>query len=452
MESPQEKLRSWKVEATNRMGIAHLSFAHQSIDVPGVLIFGSPWERFGRYNHYLVIRDDLKTKIIPAHAGELVPGSTEDLVHVLKHFQPKLQRPNAPMTLELDPTNLCFSKDCGGHCFSASYRSLAPKAHIPTETMVDLIQVFSRNGGRILRFDGGGDPLSHPDVRNGFLPELAHQLGLKTTILTAGDAIQTTNLERIGAANCYLRVSLNAAKDETRQLFHGNKSRVSTLFQQIESFAGWLRQNNPSLPIGSTFLISHLNFKEVLDCAIRARDSGINHFSVRRVLGPATLRPFFTNIQLIELEELLQRVRELDTDQFRVFAPWRTIPEEDLNPSKKDFSASTCWQSSFKTIIEPTPENGYKTQLCGRYRGNGIGQKMQMEPLSESHDGKRWVKDWQDSFSTYPISRPQLPQTCLSCIDRGFIRLMDQIIDFINPPEHDFVILHLNRNTKYTEE
>lgn len=382
---------------------------------------------------------------MPAHAGELVPGSTEDLVAALREFDRNGGRPMAPLTLELDPTYRCASRDCGGHCFSAAYRSAAPSATIPTELAEDIIRTFAVENGRIVRFDGGGDPLMHPDVRSGRLVELAGRLGLKTTILTSGDLLDKADLRRIAASGCFVRVSLNAATDTTRMRFHGNRIPLGRILTAVEGLVGHIAALGSDTPVGATFLLAATNYQEVLKCALAAKEAGIGHFSVRRILGPPGLRPGFTKAQQEHVSELLKEVAALHTDQFRVAVPWRAPDEPDLNPAAGDFAATQCWQSTFKTVVEPDPEvGGARAQLCGRYRGSGIGQRLTLPALFSMSDARDWVERWQRSFSEYPLSRSDLPRTCVSCIDRGFIRMVEQLLGFIQDPRSDFSVLHLD--------
>lgn len=425
---------------------AILKMRSDTYSIKGKWIFGTPWERFGLYNSYVILRKDGKILNIPAHSGELVPGSTEDLIEYIIRNKNDIEKPISPMTLELDPTYICTSLGCGGRCFSAEYRSHSPKSTISFNLLKEIIDDFSLNGGRILRFDGGGDPLSHSDVRNGKLLNIAQKLGLKTTILTSGDLLHITELEKIGESGCYLRVSLNAATNKTRQLFHGNSVEIDKIFQKIRDFANWLLLNNSSLPIGGTYLLDELNYHELFLCAKKAKDNGFSHFSVRRVLGPNHLRPKFSEFILANIKEQFYKVNELSCPQFKVFLPWRSLNEEDLNPSRGDFDTKRCWQSTFKTVIEPSVNetNGFRAQLCGRYRGEGIGQLMQLPSLLSSNTGSGWTNIWQNSFSFYPYSRQSLPKICASCIDRGFILMVDQIIDFVKNSIDSFQIYHLD--------
>lgn len=420
---------------------AILETGSQKLSYKGQWINEDYWGRFGKYNSYVVVKSDGTFTRIDAHAGEIVPGSTEDLKEYVQNFLNK--EPQVPFTLELDPTYVCSSKDCGGHCFSAAYRQLAPKAEINSSTLEDILKCFALGGGKVVRFDGGGDPLAHKSVRNGVLPYLAHKLGLKSTILTSGDILDRSNIEKIANSKCYVRISLNAGSDKVRHQFHGNKISIDKIFSSIKKLASYIDKNRINIPIGSTYLLSKENYSELLLCAKKAIDSGISHYSVRRVLGPKKIRNNFTESELKEIDDILHELRLLNSDSFRVFVPWRKLNEPDLDPSKGAFSVKKCWQSVFKTIIEPgVSDEEFKIQLCGRYRGNGIGQSMQLPPLYEGKDGLNWDKKWQLSFFDYLYSRNELPNKCISCIDRGFISMMDNLLGFLKD-DQDFEILHL---------
>jgi MoaA/NifB/PqqE/SkfB family radical SAM enzyme len=426
--------------------IAEFRAGGRSILLPGEWVGGGPWERFGLYDSYVVVRPDGAVMKMPAHAGELVPGSTEDLSQFLRQYDPTATSPLAPMTMELDPTYACASKDCGGRCFSFAYRRLAPAAQIETGTLRAIISAFADAGGRVVRFDGGGDPLSHPAVRTGDLVEFAHRLRLKTTILTSGDLLPLANHCRLARAECYLRVSLNAASDETRRRFHGSRFTLSDVLAAVRQFVRAQANSDVNVPVGATFLLDSINYREVAECARLSRESGVSHFSVRRVLGPSTLRPTFSARQLEEIDEMLGRIREMNSYDFRTFVPWRRVDEPDLSPAADGFGCSRCWQSTVKTVIEPSPNGGeFRAQLCGRYRGGGIGQQMQMAPLiaADGRTATSWVEMWRRSFVDYAVDRKDLPRTCVSCIDRGFILMFDRLVSFLTRPSDGFEIFHL---------
>lgn len=410
----------------------------------GQWIKGSPWERFGRYNSYIILRSDGAVARIQAHAGELVPGSTEDLVTFIKSNRHRMQTPASPLTLELDPTYACASTDCGGRCFSAPYRIKAPTACIPPSVCSDIVRAFAYAGGRIVRFDGGGDPLCYSEVCNGRLPLLARELGLKSTILTSGDLLPQTNLQAIVDARCYVRVSLNAATQAARESFHGNKVQLCDVCRSLEELASKISREQVELPIACSFLLDTSNLDQLVPSAVLAKSLGIAHFSVRRVLGPPSLRPDFSSSHLSCLPEIFSAVEEIASDNFQVFLPWREPNEPDLNPSRDEFLAVRCWQSTLKTVIEPDPDTGgIQGQLCGRYRGRGTGQEMQRPPLFQCTNGHDWVKHWRNTFKEDGVDRRVLLRQCVSCIDRGFIKILEDMMNFLDDKSLDFDIFHL---------
>ena len=429
-----------------------MDIAFQSADIepalPGRYVYGTPWQRFGLYNSYVVVGSDGRILKMPAHAGELVPGSTEDLVAALDECHGD-GFPAVPMTVELDPTYQCTSHDCGGYCFSAGYRSMSPSASIPYLQLERFIREFRAAGGRILRFDGGGDPLAHKGIRSGALVELAASQGLKTTILTSGDLLDRSDLARIAESGCYVRVSLNASTNRTREAFHGNEIPLTRILNGIEELSRLLTNLRSDVPVGATFLLAPINFLEVAEAARMARSVGIRHFSVRRILGPEWLRPTFGKKQSDLLNDLLSEVRQMHSDDFRVAVPYRPVAQPDLNPANGEFCATQCWQSTLKTVVEPNPGGGIQLQLCGRYRGGGVGQRLAMPALVSLPQPMGWVERWQESFTDFPVSRKDLLKTCVSCIDRGFILMVDRLVNFLRHTSGPITILHLDSPTPH---
>jgi hypothetical protein len=243
---------------------------------------------------------------------------------------------------------------------------------------------------------------------------------------------------------CYVRVSLNAATENTRARFHGSRVPLARIVANVERLVGILARLGSETPVGVTFLLAPTNHQEVLKCARMVRDAGARHFSVRRILGPTALRPQFSRAQNDEILRLFEEVRCLHSKEFRVAVPWRPVDETDLNPGADDFSAARCWQSTFKAVLEPDPGGVARTQLCGRYRGGGLGQRLALPALFSMATGGEWVLRWQRSFTDYPIARDRLLGVCVSCIDLGFIVMVDRLLKFVGDPRDDFRILHLN--------
>lgn len=423
-----------------------LDSAGRRHSIEGTWVEGGPWERFGLYNSLVVVRSDARARVIPGHAGELVPGSTEDLIDALREL--RCRNPlAAPMSLDLDPTYRCASLDCGGSCFSAAYRRSDPSATISADILTEVLKDFANHGGRIVRFDGGGDPLVHPSVRNGDLLLCAHGLGLKSAVLTSGDLLPRARLGEFARAQAYVRISLNASTDRVRRLVHRNHISLSSIVAATEELVKAHGVLGSAVPVAASFLLLRENLNEVASCARLARDIGVKHFSVRRVLGPAHIRPSFGPEDVDRIAEQFRTVSSMHSRDFQVAVPWRRVQQPDLDPSQGDFAASMCWQSVLKVVVEPDPTcGGARGQLCGRYRGGGVGQLMSLPDLFRTDEGK-WVDAWRRSFWEYPYTRDELLGRCSSCIDRGFILLVDRLHSFLSDYSDAFEVRHL-----YTEE
>lgn len=286
----------------------------------------------------------------------------------------------------------------------------------------------------------------HEGVRNGRLLLKAQNLSLKTTLLTSGDLLGETDLYALALSDCYLRVSINAAKEETRRRFHGNNVSLNSVLSCIERLANLLSSRAGDTPIGVSFLLDTSNYEEIVRCASLCRDAGVSHFSVRRVLGPAFTRPSFDDSQCQRINLILSQVMALNSETFSVFVPWRELNEPDLSPLAGDIPSSRCWQSTLKTVIEPDPSPElFRVQLCGRCRGSGLGLASNDGPLLTLDNPADWTSRWRRTFFDDGYSRTSLVHRCPSCIDRGFIMMMEGVINGLN--SHDFTILHLKKTS-----
>lgn len=412
------------------------------------------WDGFGLSNAILLSTGNKKV-IIPGHNGEIVPGFIEeDLMPAIKEVI-ETGRLKYPIIAEIDPTWKCRSiNNCGGHCFSALYRK-GKSFSIPIKQIEKFIQEFVEGGGKIVRWDGGGEPLLYQWIRNGELIEKCAKYNLKQTILTSGDRLSDANTTSFIDCNVYLRTSLNAATNETHKRFHGCPQPLTEIIKALEKYIS--KKKNALLhdytPTGATFLLSHLNYKEVFDCAKLAKEIGIDHFSVRRVLGPKWLRVDNELIIEEELKDLFMKIEQLRSDTFVLFIPWRSVTENDIKAFEID--SDCCWQSIFKTFMEPSIDGkGMNMTLCGRYRGGGIGQLKQIEQTIIDGTNNNYLNSWKYFLQKY--DRKRLINTCPSCIDRGFIVFVNNLLkglNFLGRINFDFQYIHIrDRNVlKYIE-
>src|SRR5262249_50539336 len=144
---------------------------------------------------------------------------------------------------------------------------------------------------KVVRFDGGGDPLTHPGLLTAI--DLCACLGLRTAVLTAGDLLSARHIPTFVRARTYVRVSLNAASDQTRSLLHGHTGNHYLLSRILDTVSLLSAARDDQLgstgrtemPIGATSMIHPANVHETVAIAARARDAGFDHLSFRVILG-----------------------------------------------------------------------------------------------------------------------------------------------------------------------
>jgi MoaA/NifB/PqqE/SkfB family radical SAM enzyme len=135
---------------------------------------------------------------------------------MLRHYD-KLEaitRGEMPLPIEwvVYPSNVCQHK-----CVFCLFRHPSPDGHIeqfdfrvtlPRDLLLRYVQDAARLGGRIIQFEGGGEPLINKATREAL--QLANTLGIKTALSTNGRLLTP----EIAAATDYIRVSLNAGTAE----------------------------------------------------------------------------------------------------------------------------------------------------------------------------------------------------------------------------------------------
>jgi pyruvate-formate lyase-activating enzyme len=383
----------------------------------GHFVFGADNAVFGNWNSLAAVRSDGSCTVIPAHGGEIIPGRLEDHISQMRRYVADGDR--TPVQVDFDVSMACPSA-CP-FCFSADYRATRTTHRMLARAVVmRLIRSWARAGVRVVRFDGGGDPLTHPALLEAI--ELCGSLGMRTALLTAGDLLSTRQFAQLLRARTYVRVSLNAATDETRRAIHarghrgrGVRSILDTLARLAEQRAGeYGSEAREQMPLGATSMVHPANVHETVDIAREAREAGLDHLSFRVVLG-AERRVAFTDEELATLHEAFALVRkEVAGPDFKVFIPTRDLTDTGYRPSEH---FGTCIASTHRALVEVGPDAETAAIVpCGRYRGNGFrGDGSTV--FGVIAPGAEFSDVWMGQHMRRLL--PTFPDACGDCIDRS---------------------------------
>ncbi|MFE2536680.1 radical SAM protein [Streptomyces sp. NPDC059371] len=407
---------------------------HRVVPVQGGrFVHGSDNGVFGRWNALLAVSPAASSRMIRAHGGEFIPGRLDDHVERLRAVARGEKR--GPVQVDFDVSMACPSA-CS-FCFSAPYRATRKDGRLlDGDLLLALIRQWAGEGVRVVRFDGGGDPLTHPR-----LPEalsLCARLGMDTAVLTAGDLLSEALVPVLLAARTYLRVSLNAASEETRRLLHGRQSggaRLASILRVVDLLVRrraqeWGPAAAVEMPLGATSMIHPANVGEVAALACLVRDIGFDHLSFRVVLGQDH-KVMFSSEQAESLKAQFAEIRRtVVNESFQVFLPTRDLTDTGYVPSRY---FTVCRASTHRAVVEvgSTPDRAAVVP-CGRYRGEGF---------RSSQPGRHRVVfgelDGTDSLAglhASPGSRQLLaefPQRCGDCIDRSMNTALEDIAGFL---------------------
>lgn len=314
-------------------------------------------------------------EIIPAHDGDFFPESPLDYVELLRDSITSGKGANYnfwPLQVDIDITQNC-NANCS-FCYSRDYssNSLYAGAEISATEFEEIIKELAKGGTKAVRFTGGGEPLSHPEIKK--IIQIPRKYGLRSCIITNGELIDKELCELIVSNIDHLRVSINAAQANTRELLHRsntNANSLSEIFERIEYISCirnrlWSNQKKPS--IWTTVLLVPENVNEIFAVAQIVRDCGADSISFRRVYHERL--QLFSNGDLIILNKQLELALSLNSPPtFQVFTPKRDITNAWYIPPNSLFSR--CISCHIRTVIEAT-NLGPMIKICGLNRGIGI--------------------------------------------------------------------------------
>lgn len=284
---------------------------------------------------------------------------------------------------------------------------------ISTEDCLKLIAEFAQNGGRAMTFCGSGECTTHTGYVE--ICEAAHAAGIKIGLITNGATLSRTAIaDVVRRTHTWVRIGLNAGSAET----FANVTKVKPkIFDDVLSAIRPIRDGSemPDFRIGFNYVITGLNYKEILQAATLAKASGA--FYVRYEpefysgLGHDTIGE-----QMVLISDLLRKSAALADEKFEVSVPKLDRgPMDQTDQVEGDFKR--CHYSRFVTAIGadgnlyPCPQ----VHLNSRYR---IGSVIDQGYAAVIDGGPR--REWEEE-------NPMRTELCKSCFYRPQNELLERI-------------------------
>lgn len=183
----------------------------------------------------------------------------------------------APITVELDMTNICNHRcpEC-----VVNYFRIADNSSLSLKLAKSIIRQLAKTRIRGLIFTGGGEPLCNPHTLE--VVELAKTKGLDLGFITNGSLINEESAKII-LKNCtWIRISLDAASPEIFKLTHGlDGNAFYNVIDRIELLVKIKHKIKSNCTIGIGFLTSDVSVSDIVKATALTKKLGVDYLQFR---------------------------------------------------------------------------------------------------------------------------------------------------------------------------
>lgn len=297
-----------------------------------------------------------------------------------------------PITVEIDPSNLCNHR-CDW-CVSIEAHTGEKIAYEDFDALVGQLQAL---GVQSVVLKGGGEPTVHPEIQQMLRRLKRENFGIG--MITNGSMPRPGTIDAILECADWVRISLDGADAATHQAIHGTKD-----FNKIVENIRQLASGATRTLIGLNFVAERRNYTQIASFAAFGKSLGAAYVSIRAVFDPAHPLPEPVRRQMREGVKL---AKTLEEPRFRVFTgnfsdayidadPNQPFPHERcLGPNligvvgaegevyaccflrgHKDFSFGNIHDQSFKEIWDSDKRQQVMQAVyegkCGRLCNGGM--------------------------------------------------------------------------------
>lgn len=228
----------------------------------------------------------------------------------------------APSQLQLILSDLC-NQDCHfcAYRMSSGFSSEQfgeagnrnPNRKIPTAKALEILQDAKTIGVKAIQFTGGGEPTVHPDHLHIF--EQAQLIGLETSLVTNGVLLRPGWQGSIPSMK-WVRVSIDASSpDEYAAVRRVKPDFYHKALSNLAEIARAIQMSGSDCTLGAGYVVTQENHSDLVAGVSRIRDAGAHNVRLSAMFstqGAAYYR------DLPAIRERIERVKELQTDSFRV--------------------------------------------------------------------------------------------------------------------------------------
>lgn len=291
-----------------------------------------------------------------------------------------------------------------------------PPRWIPYEKCIEILDDFAEMGVKAVEFTGGGSPTAHPKHDEIF--KAAIDRGLEVGLVTHGNLVRPKTLDSLCQGNWkWIRVSVDAGNANTYASIRNiPEKNFELMLNNLNKVCNTAKKENSDLVVGTGFVVTKENYKEIVDWVKIAKDVGVDNVRISAVFTTEGIGYFdgFWD----EASALVKEATSYSNDNFKVF--------NNFGDRSSD-------------LIQQNPDY----QFCGyqqanSYIGADLGVYRCCVLAYNSHGLIGSIKD--QSFKEFWYSQEKIDKigkfdarSCKLCMVNNKNR---QIIQAINQPRH----------------
>ena len=263
----------------------------------------------------------------------------------------------APITVELDVTNVCNHKcrEC-----ACGYFRVEDCNTLDSHLCDNIITQLCEAGTRGIIFTGGGEPLCHKHTPDAV--KLVSELGVDIGFITNGELLTEEIAEVLLRSSVWIRVSLDAATPETFKIIHGKgEESFNKVIENIATLARMKKEMNSKTTVGVGFLTCNETRDEMYDAAQLCKEMGVDYLQYRpmQISHNGKFDYHWTDV-----EKKIESALTLSDNNFKVlYSKHKYDMMHDKNYGR---NYGKCYGHQFATVVAATG----KMYICCHFRGH----------------------------------------------------------------------------------
>lgn len=263
-----------------------------------------------------------------------------------------------PVSINLDITTAC-NHYCH-HCIDLELLNNGRRMDL--ESTQILINKLIEHGLKSVIVIGGGEPTVHPQ----FVEILAFLKSKELQIGIVSNGTRMSQLEKAApflTSKDWMRLSLDAATDESFAIIHNSKSsqKLSEIIREVRD----MRRKWNHFGMGFSFLVLHQEFRgnhtslknnieEIPEAAKLARDHGFTYLSVKPFISPEPSRITEPEGDYVAaIRNGLALAKQYETETFKVIESFNMFALLENQNERLRVQPKVCHSNFFRMVVTP---------------------------------------------------------------------------------------------------